>query len=162
MKKDVRLLLLIAFGIPLFSVVGCVIDHYPSYMTESDENLRQIKKAAYDDANDDAYDDNKIENWLWCSGGFCLGISGGCLLGSLGIIGAYFRQPSPPPTRLLGKPPEYIDVYVSRYKWQRKRAALSGACLGCAAGTVVAAVPRTPWAIPLGFFAGRIATDRGW
>ena len=165
MKKDVSLLLLVSlivFSIPLLSLVGCVIDHYPAYMSESDESLRQIKKAAYDDASNDASNDGKIELWLWCSGGFCLGFGGGCLLGSLGVVAAYFRQPSPPPTRFLGKPPEYIDVYVSHYKSRRNNSALGGACLGCAAGAITAAVPRTPWAIVLGAVAGKIVDERGW
>ncbi len=153
MKENISLLLLIASSISLLSMVGCV----ESYMTVSDKSLRQIAKAGHDDAYNDVND-----RYLWLSGGFCLGISGGCLLGTLGIVGAYFYQPSPPPMRLLGKPPEYIDVYVGYYKAAKNRIALSGACLGCAVGAIVAAVPRTPWAIPFGFFAGRIATERGW
>ena len=44
------------------------------------------------------------------------GLAGGCLLGALGIVGARFYEPSPPPTRFIGKSPEYIDAYVARYK----------------------------------------------
>ena len=153
MKKDISLFLLIACSILLLSMVGCI----EPYMTISDESLRQIAKAGHDDAYDDAKD-----RVLWLSGGFCLGFSGGCLLGTLGIVGSYFYQPSPPPMRLLGKPPEYIDVYVRHYEYAKHRIALSGACLGCATGAIVAAVPRTPWAMVFGAFVGRIATERGW
>ena len=122
------------------------------------EDLRPIAKAARDDARDDA----KIDGYLWLSGAFCLGIGGGCVFGSVGVVAAYFYEPSPPPTRLVGKPPEYVDAYVSMYKSERNKTALSGASLGCIAGAVVAGCLVTPWAAALGTYAGRIAHERGW
>jgi hypothetical protein len=157
MKKDVSLLFLITwitFSILLLSMVGCVLP----YMVESDENARQIGKAAYDDAHDDA----NVDRCMWLSGGLCLGFGGGCLLGPLGIVAAHFYEPSPPPTRLLGKPPEYVDFYVSNYREVRQNVALSAASIGCIAGAVTAGCLVTPWATVLGTFAGRIADGRGW
>ncbi len=154
-KKDVSLLLLVAFSILLLSIVGCVPDTY--YMT-TDNREHQIIETAKADAIVDA----KIERWLWCSGGLCLGIGGGCLLGSLGIVGAYFYEPSPAPTRLVGKSPEYIALYVAYYKGQRNTDALNAASLGCTAGVLTAGCIATPWATVLGTFAGRIATERRW
>jgi hypothetical protein len=163
MKKDVSSLLLIGlivFSISLLWVVECVpiIDTFETVP----EGLRHIADTAKDDASTDVRTVARVDACLWLSGGFCLGIGGGCLLGSLGIVGAYFYQPSPHPTRLVGKPPEYIDFYVTHYKRERNRAALGGACLGCTAGAVTAGCLVTPWATVLGTFAGRIADGRGW
>ena len=86
MKKEVNFLHLtawVAFSILLLSMAGCVPDTY--YLT-TDDYLSQIIETAKADAIVDA----KIERWLWCSGGLCLGIGGGCLLGSLGIVGAFY------------------------------------------------------------------------
>ena len=153
MKQGVGLLLLMVCGISSLSMVGCV----PVGVWVR-EDLRPIAKAAHDDARDDA----KIDACLWLSGGFCLGIGGGCLLGSVGIVAAYFYEPSPSPARLVGKPPEYVDLYVSTYKAERNITALSGAFLGCAAGAVVAGCLVTPWATALGTYVGRIADKSGW
>ena len=162
MKKDVSSLLLIGlivFSISLLWVVESVsiIDTWRSEPPEG-----SLAATAIDDAEADVRTVARVDACLWLSGGFCLGIGGGCLLGSLGIVGAYFYQPSPHPTRLVGKPPEYIDFYVTHYKRERNRAALGGACLGCTAGAVTAGCLVTPWATVLGTFAGRIADGRGW
>ena len=162
MKKDVSSLLLIGlivFSISLLWGVECVsiIDTWPPRPPEG-----SLAATAIDDAEADVRTVARVDACLWLSGGFCLGIGGGCLLGSLGIVGAYFYQPSPHPTRLVGKPPEYIDFYVTHYKRERNRAALGGACLGCTAGAVTAGCLVTPWATVLGTFAGRIADGRGW
>ena len=109
MKKDVSSPLLIVFSIPLLSMVGCISIMSDVWVCE---DLRPIYETAHDDAHDDA----NVDRCMWLSGGLCLGVGGGCLLGSLGIVAAHFYEPSPPPTRLLGKPPEYVDFYVSNYK----------------------------------------------
>ena len=162
MKKDVRLLLLIAlivFSISLLLGVECVaiIDKW-----ETPAPAGSPVATARDDASTDVRTAATIDTCLWLSGGFGLGVGGGCLLGVFGIVGAYFYQPSPPPMRLVGKPPEYIDAYVARYKSTRNDVALSGAGLGCIAGAVTAGCLVTPWATVLGTFAGRIADQRGW
>ena len=136
-------------------MVGCFLP----YMTESDEKAYQIGEAGYNDGSDDA----DVNSCLWLSGGLCLGVGGGCLLGSLGVVAAFFYEPSPPPpTRLLGKPPEYVDVYVSNYKHARWMLALSGASLGCATGAIAAGCLVTPWSAALGTVVGRMVDERGW
>ena len=155
MKKDVSSPLLIVFSIPLLSMVGCISIMSDVWVCE---DLRPIYETAHDDAHDDAH----VDRCLWLSGGLCLGVGGGCLLGSLGIVAAHFYEPSPPPTRLLGKPPEYVDFYVSNYREVRQNVALSAASIGCIAGAVTAGCLVTPWATVLGTFAGRIADGRGW
>jgi hypothetical protein len=155
MKKDVSSPLLIVFSIPLLSMVGCI-----SIM--SDVWVREDLRPIYETAHDDAHDDAHVDRCLWLSGGLCLGFGGGCLLGPLGIVAAHFYEPSPPPTRLLGKPPEYVDFYVSNYREVRQNVALSAASIGCIAGAVTAGCLVTPWATVLGTFAGRIADGRGW
>ena len=162
MKKDVRLLLLmglIVFSISLLLGVECVaiIDIWEVPAPEGSPVA-----AARDDAKTDVATAARVDVCLWLSGGFGLGFGGGCLLGSLGIVGAYFYQPSPPLTRFIGKSPEYIDAYIARYKRARNQVALSGAGLGCIAGAVTAGCLVTPWAAALGTFVGRIADERGW
>ena len=156
MKKNVSLLLfigVIAFSIPLLSMAACIM---------TDVWVREDLRPVYETARNDANTDANIDRYLWLSGGLCLGFGGGCLLGPLGIVAAYFYEPSPPPTRLLGKPPEYVDFYVSNYKKIRQNVALSAAGIGCLVGAIAAAIPRTPWAIVFGSAGGKIATENGW
>ena len=162
MKKDMNSLLLIAlivFSISLLLGVECVaiIDKW-----ETPAPAGSPVATARDDASTDVRTAATIDSCLWLSGGFGLGVGGGCLLGALGIVGARFYEPSPPPTRFIGKSPEYIDAYVARYKSTRNEVALSSACLGCIAGAITAGCLVTPWATALGVFAGRIADERGW
>lgn len=55
----------------------------------------------------------------------------GCLLSWVGIVIAYVAEPSPPPSRLMGKSPEYLAVYTTTYKSEARsaqgRAAIWGA-----------------------------------
>lgn len=64
----------------------------------------------------------------------------GCLFTSLGTVGAYVIEPSPPASRLIGKSPEYVAFYTEAYKAKAKgiqgRTALTG-CLISGAVSVV-------------------------
>lgn len=157
--SSLLLIVLIVFSILLLLGVECVaiIDKW-----ETPALAGSPVATARDDASTDVRTAATIDTCLWLSGGFGLGISGGCLLGALGIVGARFYEPSPPPTRFIGKSPEYIDAYVARYKSTRNEAALGGACLGCIAGTITAGCLVTPWATVLGAFVGRVADEAGW
>ena len=162
MKKDMNSLLLIAlivFSISLLLGVECVaiIDRWEVLVPEG-----SLVAIARDDASTDVRAAAQFDTGLWLLGGFGVGFGGGCLLGSLGIVGALFYHPSPPSARLIGKPPEYIDAYVTRYERERNEAALGGAGLGCIAGAVTAGCLVTPWATVLGAVAGRMADGRGW
>ena len=162
MKKDMNSLLLIAlivFSVSLLLGIECVasIGSWEAPVPEGSPVA-----IGREDASSDVRTAARFDSCLWLAGGFGLGIGGGCLLGALGIVGAYFYQPSPSPTRFIGKSPEYIDAYVARYKSTRNDVALNGACLGCIAGAITAGCLVTPWAAALGVFAGRMADERGW
>ena len=113
------------------------------------EVLRQIANAAKHDANTDADEDA----CLWFCSGFSLALGGGCLLGSLSLIRVYSHRPSPPLNRLVGKPPEYISVYIDTYKEQRRSAASGAVVAGCALGTATAGCLAfagvSPWSTAL-------------
>ena len=111
------------------------------------EALKKIAAAAENDAERDA------DGCLWFCGGFSLALGGGCLLGSLSLIPSYSYRPSPPLTRLAGKSPEYIAVYVDTYKERRRSDAASAAIVGCTLGAATAGclalVGVSPWSTAL-------------
>ena len=113
------------------------------------EVLQQIAAAAEHDAAEDA----DVDGCLWFCSGFSLALGGGCLLGSLSLVPAYSYQPSPPLSRLVGKPPEYISVYMDTYKEQRRSTAASAAIVGCTLGAATAGclalVGVSPWSTAL-------------
>ncbi len=65
----------------------------------------------------------------------------------------YSYRPSPPLSRLVGKPPEYIAVYIDTYKEQRRSAAASAAIVGCTLGAATAGCLAfagvSPWSTAL-------------
>lgn len=110
----------------------------------------QVKTAAKRDAETDT---NKL---LWagvgCAVPFCGllgGIAGllatsdllfhegpaytacfGAALGCLFPIGPILSQPIPPPERLLGKSPEYVDFYTNAYETETRRLRIKSASRG--------------------------------
>lgn len=64
----------------------------------------------------------------------------GCLVGVLGVLIGYVMEPSPPPTRLLGKSPEYVASYTQSYKYAGKQIQGKKALVGCLVGTAVGTV----------------------
>lgn len=74
---------------------------------------------------------------LWIGGNFLLGLAGGCVLGSVGILGAYMYEPVPPASRLMGKSPEYVLFYTDAYKERVRTLRVRSAVLGCLGGSVV-------------------------
>ena len=113
------------------------------------EVLKRIANAAKHDANTDADEDA----CLWFCSGFSLALGGGCLLGALSLIPSYSYRPSPPLSRLVGKSPEYIAVYIDTYKERRKSTAASAAIVGCTLGAATAGclalVGVSPWSTAL-------------
>ena len=113
------------------------------------EVLNQIAAAAKNDAESDA----DADGCLWFCSGFSLALGGGCLLGSLSLVSSYSYRPSPPLSRLVGKPPEYIAVYIDTYKEQRRSAAASAAVVGCTLGAATAGCLAfagvSPWSTAL-------------
>ena len=98
------------------------------------EALTQIAAAAENDAEADA----DADGCLWFCSGFSLALGGGCLLGTLSLIPSYSYRPAPPVHRLVGKPPEYIAVYLGTYKDHRALIASSTAIVGCTLGAATA------------------------
>ena len=79
-----------------------------------------------------------VNQFLWGGGTFGLAAVGGCLLGSIGLLGAFLYEPSPPASRLLGKSPEYILFYADAYKAKGRDLQARASALGCLGGSVVA------------------------
>lgn len=89
-------------------------------------------------------DANKDVNKLLC-------FSAGCVLSALfflpspygyffpptGIIGSYSYRPVPPPSRLIGKSPEYIAAYTSAYPLKRGNIQAQWTSAGCLSGCVI-------------------------
>lgn len=73
----------------------------------------------------------------WIGGNCLLGLVGGCVLGSVGLLGAYLYEPTPPASRLMGKSPEYILFYADAYKARARDLQLRSAFIGCLGGSVV-------------------------
>ena len=65
-----------------------------------------------------------------------LWFAAGCFLPVLGVVAGYVIAPSPPSSKFLGKPPEYVAFYTDAYQAKAKnlqgRSALigTGACVG--------------------------------
>ena len=79
---------------------------------------------------------------VWGGGSFVLGLgtgvlglAGGCI-GSIGIFAVYLLEPSPPALQLLGKSPEYIEVYTRAYSAKARNLRLKQASMGYAGGFV--------------------------
>ncbi len=59
--------------------------------------------------------------------GICIGATAGCLIP---FIVAFNYKLEPPPERLLGKSPEYVDAYTSAYKTKVRRLRTKRAAVG--------------------------------
>lgn len=113
-------LTLVFFSSPLF------------VLAQQNQGILGIRAAAGQDAQNDV---NKL---LWGGGSFLLGITGGCILGSVGVIGASAYQPAPPAQRLIGKSPQYILAYTKTYKAKVRRTQVRYSTVGCMGGSVIA------------------------
>jgi len=60
----------------------------------------------------------------------------GCLLGIWGVGAAYVIEPSPPASRLVGMPPDYVAMYSDCYKAKAKSIQTSQAIKGCVVDAV--------------------------
>ena len=77
----------------------------------NDQQLQPPLADAELTAEQDAESNTKTVRW------FFIGFFGGIL----GILIASVYEPSPPHSRLIGKPPEYIILYTDRYKAKSRR-----------------------------------------
>lgn len=80
---------------------------------------------------------NDTKQVLWIGGNFILGVIGGCVLGSAGLLGAYLYEPPVPTARLMGKSPEYILTYSDAYRTKAQSLQVRSAFIGCLGGSVV-------------------------
>lgn len=91
----------------------------------------------------DAESDAKAaaDRWWWF-GGTCVGTSFVtclfCGLPSMAV--AYFYEPPPPTSRLIGKSPEYVELYQKTYKEKVQSHQVSRATWGCLVGSLGTAV----------------------
>ena len=109
MKRVVVILALLALVVPFFA--------------QSDD----VTTEACTDAKLDAQRD--INTTLW--------MGAGCLFGLLGVGAAYVIEPSPPASRLLGKPSDYVAIYTDCYKDEGKSIQTKAAVKGCVVGALV-------------------------
>lgn len=82
---------------------------------------------AIQDAKEDANRDTSA--WLW--------LGAGCLFNLLGVGVAYFVAATPPVSRLLGRPPEYVDAYTEAYRKAARDTRFKYASIGCAVNTAI-------------------------
>lgn len=92
-------------------------------------------QQAVKDAGSDA--ESAANKWFWF-GGTCVGTTFlscvACGLPSMGI--AYFYEPAPPTSRLIGKSPEYVEIYQKAYKEKVRSHQVSRATWGCIVGSI--------------------------
>jgi len=108
MKRAVVILALLVLVVPFFA--------------QSDD----VTTKACTDAKLDAQKD--INTTLW--------MGAGCLFGLLGVGAAYVIEPSPPASRLLGKPSDYVAIYTDCYKEEGKSIQTKAAVKGCIIGAL--------------------------
>ena len=98
--------------------------------------------AAEQDANQDVNKPFWFGVGCFLTGLFFLQEPVGYIVPPLGIAGTYFYRPAPPPSRLIGKSPEYVDAYTSAYQLKRGSIQAQWASAGCLGGclTVTAVI----------------------
>jgi len=124
------------FYVLVFGVVVLTFSMPFTALAQRNLVVAQAEADATADANKD------VNKPLWFGTG-CL-LSGlvflplpgwsSCLLPPIGLTGTYFYRPAPPVSRLIGRTPEYVDVYTSTYKTKRGSAQASWASAGCLSG----------------------------
>ena len=94
----------------------------------NDQQLQPTIADAELTAEQDAESNTKTVRW------FFIGFFGGIL----GILIASVYESSPPHSRLIGKPPEYIILYTDRYKAKSQRTQVLEAIGGFVVGIILA------------------------
>ena len=129
-----------AFHVLIFLIA--VLTFCTSFIAMAQQSSGQAEAATAAEA-----DANKDVSKLLC-------VSAGCVLSALfflpspygylfpptGIIGSYSYRPVPPPSRLIGKSPEYISAYTTTYKSKRGNIQVLWTSAGCLSGCVVIAI----------------------
>ncbi len=94
----------------------------PFFAAESTDATKACTDAKLDAQRD-------INTTLW--------MGAGCLFGLLGIGAAYVIEPSPPASRLLGKPSDYVAIYTDCYKDEGRSIQTKAAVKGCVVGALL-------------------------
>ena len=84
--------------------------------------------------------------------GHSIGVVGGCVLGSAGLLGAYLYEPSVPTARLMGQSPEYILTYSDAYKTKARNLQVRSAVIGLGGSVVSACIFAFSFGSDLIFF----------
>lgn len=128
------------------------------FATLAQESAEQtdIVNAEADAIQDANADVNKP---LWIGlGGLLAGISlihnYGCVLSVGGLAGTYFYRPNPPAERLIGKSPEYVNVYSEAYKNEIAKLHTLWSAAGCVGGGAVIAGFAVVGLVRFGIAAG--------
>lgn len=117
-----------------------VLTFSTSFVTLAQHNSVEAQ-VIVDTATADA--NNDVNKPLWfvvgslLSGLLFLPIPYGYVSPPIGTIGTYFYRPAPPPSRLIGKSPEYIAAYTSAYKLRRGNIQVRWTSAGCLSGCIV-------------------------
>ena len=81
-----------------------------------------------------------VNEFFWFGGNFLLSSVGCCIFGTAGVLTAYLYKPPPPASRLLGKSPEYISLYLDTYQDAARFRRVVPATLGYLTGSVTCCV----------------------
>ncbi len=79
------------------------------------------------------------EPFGWFAGSFLTSVAFGCLGGSAIIATSQVIPAEAPTYRLMGKSPDYVNIYASTYEKEVKEKRLIHTSIGCLAGSAVAA-----------------------
>lgn len=99
------------------SVLMLVIPIIVNAQEITDEEMTKIIAEAEADAESD------VDTAKWTMAG--------CLFNYLAVQKAHKSAPSPDPSRLLGKSPEYVKVYTKAYKEKAQAIQAKHAMVGC-------------------------------
>ena len=128
-----------AFRVLVFS--AAVLIFSIPFTSFSQQRLVRTEDIAVAAAEADANKDVKKPLWFGAgsllSGLLFLPIPYGYISPPIGAISTYFYQPAPPPSRLIGKSPEYIAAYTSAYKLKRGNIQVRWTSAGCLSGCIV-------------------------
>ena len=129
----VLIVIVLIFSMPLLSMAETSVDIITRAEADADKDVSEL---------------------LWFAGGvglYCFGVSTGSLIPKVGYtaspvvwiagIGYIYRsQKTPPAHRLMGKSPEFIEIYTSAYKERARYLRARAVTLGCATGAAGTAV----------------------
>jgi hypothetical protein len=115
MKKTISIVLAVLMGL------------FPLIIWGSDNTIQtEPCQQAIADAKAD------VSAWQW--------IGVGCLFTLFGVAAAYIIKPTPPPDKLLGKSPEYVESYTDCFVKQCRRTRGGNAWIGLGVSTAATLV----------------------